>query len=50
MEKELILGEQFVPDASAFAELMLAEANRMWTSGGWTVEARRGVCWWSRSR
>jgi hypothetical protein len=42
MEKEFILGEQFVPDAPAFAALMLAEANRMWSSAGWNAETRRG--------
>ncbi len=42
MEKEFVLGEQFAPDAPAFAALMLAESNRMWSSGGWKPETRRG--------
>lgn len=43
MQKEFVLGEQFVSDAPALAALMLAEANRMWASGGWKLETRRGA-------
>jgi hypothetical protein len=39
-DKEMILGEQFVADAPTFAELMLAEANRIWASSGWRLESR----------
>jgi len=38
--KEMIQGEQFITDAPAFAELMMAEANRIWTSDSWKLESK----------
>ena len=36
---EYIIGEEEVTDGAAFAERMVAEAERMWQSDGWKVES-----------
>ena len=41
---EDILGEERIVDGAAFAERMVAEAERMWMTTGWKIEsARNGV-------
>jgi len=39
--REPLIGEERISDAGAFAERMLCEAERMWSSTGWKVESQR---------
>jgi len=39
--REHLIGEERIPDAAAFAERMVVEAERMWRTTGWKVESRK---------